>query len=211
MNSRFTYEFNKNVTFDDLLRNSFVLSISDVQCQFFYDNMSKLNLKNMPIRIQGLTKELFTDIDLCRLCGLSHCQMINLAKLLQLPYIVIFEDDSVFNNHNTIEELNDLIHHIPDGCSGIIFGRHSFYDGQKIQANDNISIDENYFIGKRGTIWGSNAYLLFREAYDMFLSNAQTWAIDHTFDLLDNFFITKENFFPQKRIDFTDSVTCASI
>lgn len=82
MNSRFTYEFNKNATFDDLLRNSFVLSISDVQCQFFYDNMSKLNLTNMPIRIQGLTKELFPGIDLCRLCGLSHCQMINLAKLL---------------------------------------------------------------------------------------------------------------------------------
>lgn len=211
MNSRFTYEFNKNATFDDLLRNSFVLSISNVQCQFFYDNMSKLSLKNMPIRMQGLTKELLPGIKLCQLCGMSHCQMINLAKLLWLPYIIIFEDDSLFNNHNTIEELNDLIHHIPDGCSGVAFGRHCFDDSKTIQAIDNISIDENYFLSKRKPIWGSNAYLLFRDTYDMFLSKAQTWAIDRTFELLDNFLVTKENFFSQKRIDFTDTITGVSI
>lgn len=211
MNSRFTYELNKNATFDDLLRNSFVLSISDVQCQFFYDNMSKLNLKNMPIRMQGFNKQEFGNIELNQLAMLSHVQTIHLAKALNLPFVVIFEDDSIFDLKNyTISQIDEVVRHIPCKCNILSFGWFKKED-KEIHVVNNLDFDKNIFDTERKHLWGCNAYIIFEHAYDLLLQHLDVWAIDISFDFIENMLITKENFFPQKRIDFTDSITYVSI
>lgn len=208
---QFIYEFNNSLTFDDMLKNSFVISISDIQYTFFKKNFLQIGLKNQPNRIKGFDRKLLPSMELCKLCAISHCQIVHFAKSIFLPFVVIFEDDSIFANNVNIADLDNTMQHIPNNCSGIAFGWHRFDDEKQISGKDSILYDDKYFLTCRRPLWGANAYILFNQGYDSFLEKNIPWAIDRTFDSMDNFLITTQNFFPQKRIDFENSITHTTI
>ena len=99
------YHKTKNIEFDELADNSFVLSIHPKRLEFFYSQWKDAGLPGLPKHIQGLQLgkcKYFNDNVKCPniaktqiSCMESHYMIVSMAKALNLPFVCIFEDDAV--------------------------------------------------------------------------------------------------------------------
>ncbi len=195
--NKFTLEFNNSLTFDDLLKNSFVICISDLQYGFFSENFARTGFKNQPMLIQGFNKGEFDNIEVNQLAMMSQVQIVHLAKALNLPFVVVFEDDSIFDLETcSPSELDAVVKHIPQTCNILSFGWYKRMEDEPVYAKNNVNFDKRIFEEKRSHLWGSNAYIMFDRAYDLFLQHLNVWAIDQSFDYIENVLTTRKNFFP---------------
>lgn len=105
-------------------------------------------------------------------CNCAHRQIIQLAKEMKYPYVTVFEDDA-YPRKDVAEQLTNAFKVIPKDAGIILYG----YNGIKgykpenvVQINDYwYRLDPNVSGGIR--TFGSHAYTIFENAYDMLLDN----------------------------------------
>ena len=97
-----------NLTIDDILKNSYVISIDTNRFCRFKEIFLKNGITNIPSLYKGFKLKLGTYYG-CTLkqpsilCCLTHLSIIKLAQINNLPFVCIFEDDA-FPIKNIISE-----------------------------------------------------------------------------------------------------------
>lgn len=90
-----------------LEKNAFVISMNDKRLEMFKKIFKHYNIPE-PILFNAATSR-----DGTKGCLLSHWAIYKLAETLQLPYVIVFEDDA-FPRKNIIEYFNNAIECVPD-------------------------------------------------------------------------------------------------
>ena len=157
--------FSTKIDINKLFENSFVISIDDEKLKKFYKIFSK-QFKNiqLPKHFNGSRDKRLTSV---QNCTRSHLNIIKKAKSLNLPYVMIFEDDAYpCNNINTL--FQKYLQFIPPNIKLLLLGwsNHSqlkqFY--RKPQSFDK-------HINKIETIIsGSHSYIIFKSGYDEYIN-----------------------------------------
>lgn len=99
-------------------------------------------------------------------CSIGHYMAIMIAKELKLPYIIIFEDDIIFED-NIVNDLYDAWSVLPENFDTFVFG----YDKKNmniIQPNP-IEYNKLLFNGKGFKFCGAHSYIVNECAYDKIL------------------------------------------
>jgi len=92
---------------------------------------------------------------------LSHISVVKLAKMRNLPYVFIFEDDA-YPCNNIMQNLSSTLNNIPDDAQCIMLGW-SRKPIKTIATNDK-------FDKVVGEIHGSHAYIIMANGYDNYLN-----------------------------------------
>ena len=158
----------KQIQFDELFNNSFVISIDSKRIDIF-NKVFQYNKLPLPKEFQGFTnsdiKAIFVNANNQKVlsnaykCSLSHAAIVKMAKCLKLPYILIFEDDA-YPCINIRDEITKYIEHVPSNAGVLLLGW-SYLKKQPIDIDDNFQIlNYNH---------GSHAYILFENLYNKYL------------------------------------------
>jgi len=182
----------KNISLQDFFKNSFYISVDMERMRAFRNIFSKMfffdeNIK-FPNMFWGYVN---SDLKPTYRCELSHASLIKLAKSMELPFVVIFEDDAYpcAFSENKIEE---LLNNTPDNAKMLILGYNKFKDSEKV--NDYVSILKSW-------CWGSHSYMIFKDGYDDYLreyNKNSNHVADDFFGILKNVYISNENLFIQR-------------
>ena len=90
-------------------------------------------------------------------CVLSHITILNMCRLLNNPYAIIYEDDA-YPRKDILDCWEIIKNLIPDDC-GILKLGNSSYRGEYV------SVNKCMYKMKSGTAFGSHAYIVRRELY----------------------------------------------
>lgn len=175
----------------DISKNCFCLTINENR----YDYMSKV-FKHydlpVPTKFQGLSKE----PNPVESCLLGHMCLIMMARALDFPYIVVFEDDA-YPRKDILSKLDHYLKVVPADCGILCLGQ----NGQRglVEKKEDLKI-----IKERP--YGSHAYICFRECYDEFLNSLEKQRIVDIALKGNNYYRykpywTNEVLFVQKNID----------
>lgn len=163
--------FSKRICIDEAFQNSFVISIDQQRLNNFY-KIFKTNFDtiSLPKVHKGSQNKNLTTI---QNCARSHIDIVKKAKCLNLPYVMIFEDDA-YPCIDVYNKMQKYLNFIPNNARLILLGwsNHSKRKEQKF----------DYFINPITTlISGAHAYIIFKSAYDAyinFFSNRPTATAD---------------------------------
>lgn len=170
---------------NDLLQNSFVISINNKRyndfCNIF--NQYKLNtplpklfngfeLKNGINKLAGFIKT-----NNVINCSLSHEALIKYGKMMNLPYMCIFEDDAL-PCYNIYDKLIAVINELPEDADMLKLGAIKFQKNNMKVLNCNLCINND--------TWGSHAYIIFKKYYDRYITNIETTPIADLLAMNDN-------------------------
>lgn len=105
------------IDLDSLLKNSFVISISQDKFRTFSTIFRKRGLPGVRL-FRG-----FDDADMTgkKKCGISHAAIVKMAQSLDLPYVCVFEDDA-YPRIDAAEMLADELRRVDDGTDVLILG-----------------------------------------------------------------------------------------
>jgi hypothetical protein len=155
------------ITLEDFFKNSFVLSIDRDRLNLFYELFKKYfkNIKhNLPRPYRGFKKKGNTGGNNIKL---SHESIVRMAKALDLPFVVILEDDA-YPRRDAELKLSEIINDIPDETSILILGW-TKKKGKIIQSPDIGKTNSNVRLFNHGSLWGTHSYVVFNKFYDKFL------------------------------------------
>lgn len=99
-------------------------------------------------------------------CLLSHVSIVRMAKALDLPFVVIFEDDA-YPCDNVYIKLEEVLKYIPTYVNILLLGWASEARPYGLQKFDQIYNKITRIIG------GSHAYVIFKSGYDEYLNKYQ--------------------------------------
>lgn len=124
-------------------------------------------------------------------CSATHISLVKMAKYLDLPYILIFEDDA-YPCYNIIPKLEYILANIPIDCKLLILGHTKIMNDYQYSAKTPLLLKPN-------KVYGSHAYLLFKDGYDDYLnaSRNKTSIADIVFSYIDNRYMTQHPLFAQ--------------
>lgn len=94
-------------------------------------------------------------------CGVSHLIPIYYAKMSEMPFVVVFEDDAVPMN-GILEKLKFYLNDVPDDCDVLKLG---FTRPLDYKEQPNV-ISEKFYIRKT---LGAQSYIVFQKYYDILL------------------------------------------
>ena len=181
-----------NLTAENILKNSFVVTIDSKRYDAFKNEFLSAGFPEelLPKKYIGyeITDEYVTnefkpifDLQFSKVRGYleqelrkfyrifnnaSHFGIVQHAKLNDLPFVTIFEDDAV-PVKNCIEKLNAYCSYIPNDTDVLRLGytipHKKLLKGEYIPPKQ----DENGFIQSR--FFGSHAYIVFKKFYQEFL------------------------------------------
>lgn len=192
----------KNINLKDFFNNSFVISIDDQrlkQCQ----NIFKYYNLQVPNNFDGFKSKKILNSNVKSIyigaynCGLSHAAIVRMAKALNLPFVVIFEDDA-YPCTDIYNKLTKYLANIPDTANVIALGV------SKIK-NKHYRTTEYYNVyNVKPVFYGSHAYILYRTVYEKYIqlydSNPKLKA-DTILSYLDSdIYVVKEDLFIQYNI-----------
>jgi len=143
------------VSFADFLNNSFYITIDGDRADLFDRIFRKHGFSPAPRRYDGFSNP---DIRKGRYkCMLSHIAVIRMAKCLNLPFVVIYEDDA-YPMNGILKKLEAVCADIPDDANVLVLGWSRIF-GEPVKISSEIErlTDTNF---------GSHAYVIFRNAYD---------------------------------------------
>ena len=146
-------------SFNDLLKNSFVISYDDVKIRMLkkiFDHHGML----FPRVFQAMHNK---DLDGPYNCSISHVQVIRAAKAFDLPFVVIFEDD-VYPCIDVMMKVKKYLSIIPKDANIVILGWSNTEKGQEFIHSIN---RVTHLIG------GSHSYIVFKSGYDEYLNAYQ--------------------------------------
>lgn len=193
----------RHLTIQQMLENSFVISINDDQLDFFYKVFEKSGLNPMPKFFEGIKTKQIKDYT-CEVpkkchsvinCMMSHLFLVRLAKYLDLPFICIFEDDA-YPCKDILVELERQLKNIPNKIKLLTLGNIRF----KAHKEKLYTSTGNYIKVKYNH--GSHAYIVFKEGYDDYINvvNTENAIADLVFEKMPQIYSTNENLFIQANI-----------
>lgn len=161
-----------DIFIDQLLSNSFVLSIDNARIELLKKIFDYHKLRS-PRVFNGYAnsdlKPLFSGNinDKQQLlanaynCSLGHTAIIKMAKCLDLPYVLVFEDDA-YPCKDICQQLEINLKNLPDDIECLILGWSWLARNEKKISNTltQLHCDEH----------GSHAYVIFKKGYDKYLS-----------------------------------------
>ncbi len=191
----------KTINIDDFISNSYVLSIDqkrqDLIKMIF--NYYDIPIKGVYTGFRNNFTQMFKNDKYANIysgalnCSLGHLAIIKMAKCLDLPFVVIFEDDA-YPCIDIKTKLIKYLSQIPDDADIVSLGV-SRIKGQQ----QNVSV---YFSKVDGEVNGSQSYIIFKKAYNRYIDyynshqNVASDVIMNTFSCC-NFYRTNENLFIQ--------------
>lgn len=154
------------ISIDQLLKQSFVISINENRYQTFCNRFNAYNLNTpLPKLFKGFTipngvhKEcgFFKTNNLCN-CFFSHIAIIKTAQCLAQPFVCIFEDDA-YPCIGCRDRLQAILNVLPDDIDLLKLG-HLGSLKDKHTINDDLEVVQTY---------GSHAYIVFKKYYDKYI------------------------------------------
>lgn len=109
------------------------------------------------------------DKNAIRSCRNNHIDMIRYAKQNDWPFILIFEDD-VVGRIDWFDHIVSVFKNIPDDAAMIHLGEHQFSNGDPFKFYKN----DYFHMHKSKNVWGTHAYLVFKNYYDMVIQYFNT-------------------------------------
>jgi hypothetical protein len=147
-----------NLDFSEFLSNSFYITIDPERAGLFDRIFESHGFKPIPRRFYG-----FTNMDIKKgryKCMLSHVSVVRMAKCLNLPYCVVYEDDA-YPTNGIIDKLREVCSSVPDDAKVIVLGwQRLFGTPEPVSNTFERMTDQNF---------GSHAYVIFRNAYGEYL------------------------------------------
>ena len=160
-----------NLSVESILKNSFVVSIDKSRYSVFCKRFNDAKLNPLPKLYDGfqIKNGIYKEIGLIKTknicnCFLSHIALVKMAKILNLPFITIFEDDALPTKHNAIDRIQQCLNEIPDDCDMIKLGYITIKNKQMLKYKS-ICIADTL---------GSHAYVIFNTMYDKYVELANT-------------------------------------
>ncbi len=96
-------------------------------------------------------------------CVLGHLAILRMAKELNLPYCIVYEDDA-YPRPDILWKWEQIQNYIPPDCGLLKLGNSS-YRGEFIKLNSAVGFM------KSGVAFGSHAYIIRNEMYDELIEN----------------------------------------
>lgn len=190
------------LTVKDLLENSFVISIDEINIAAFYRRFKDAGLLPLPKHFVGHTLKngdysyvKFSQRNGITNCTRSHHDIIVMAKALDLPFVCIFEDDAI-PAEGAVDTLESVLSDIPDYTRVLFLGSLSRSTGYDSPYRP--SVLEHCYVN------GSHAYVIFKRHYDeyllrMYRENAVADIVFNKSSDNDSLLASKENIFMQFR------------
>ena len=184
---------------ENVIENSFVISINSKRLKFFYDNW-KINLPGLPKHFEGLqlakNKQFNENVKCSNIikthisCMSTQLMIITMAKALQLPFVCIFEDDAI-GCINIKIKFEDLLSNIPKDADIILFGNSKTFDVT--------TIFDKYITSNKS--YGAHSYIVFQKNYDYFINKMSENTAIGLCEYGRKVFIAKDILFCQYSID----------
>ena len=160
------------IAINDLLENSFVITIDDQRYNEFVNNFKHAGFDLLPRRFDGfaIPNGMYKNVGLIKTknycnCSLSHIAIVKYAKMMNMPYVCIFEDDA-YPCKGIQEQFKRLISMIPYDADIVKLGFTRYVDKAKVfDSNGELSLLKNE------NSWGSHAYIVFSKYYDKYIEN----------------------------------------
>ena len=157
---------------EDMFKYSFCISTSNENYETFKQRMLSTGFSDemMPKMFNGNhPRTIAKNCIPIQLCTLSHFHIINMAKTLDLPWITIFEDDTLpMKNCREILEQFISESELPDNADIIIWGNLEFIHQYQWYCNNNVIYNDHYAL-LRHKIWGAQSNTIFKKNYDNWL------------------------------------------
>ena len=139
---------------EEILKNSYVITDGGVRLDQFNRSFASVGLAPSP----NVWAACMLPGEGAMGCSISHYSLVRYAKESKLPFVVVFEDDSVPAD-DAAEKLVESFENRSDGCLCLRLGWS--WDSDPGAGAD---------ASKHSRVYGSNAYVLFGEkAYDAYL------------------------------------------
>lgn len=138
--------------------NSYYITVNNKKASLTEKYFST-NFGFSPKRFDGV---LMTDR--VRGCSKSHQLVIQNAKKLDLPFVIIFEDDCAATRNCFFDILN-YIKHAPKVCNILVLGKRGS-TGIVKKIDDIKEYNNFYLLINPCKEWGSHAYIVFKRGYD---------------------------------------------
>lgn len=200
---------------DDVFKNSFVISLDENRLKSFYERLMDNDIQILPKKHAGVIfknsssdywKKKLTTLDYLtfKAFGIAsaHREIIEIARHLDLPYVMIFEDDAL-PIHHLKNYMQLLLNSIPENADMIFLGHCSCQD---INIDfDNSSWEFLKMSKNPGTFVGAQSYIIFKKAYDKYLEvfNNIEFISDRIPFFLENSYLANVNMFVQLSNDNT--------
>lgn len=150
-----------NITFEDLAKNSFVISLDNDRLAKFYSIFRSIGWPSdsLPEHVKGVL--LIGDVPKEFGCSMAHAKVLKLAKERDLPFCLIFEDDA-YPRIDFKEHIEKALADLPEDANGCMLGFIGTNNNDYL-SNNNITFP----IYRCGTsFYGSHAYIIFKDRYD---------------------------------------------
>lgn len=153
---------------DELLSNSFVISIDRDRAAHFYRRFHDAGLHDpYPKLFRGYRMRV-GDYRECRYhqgsmqlnCSRSHFDIVNIGRTLGLPFVCIFEDDAL-PCIGCRERLADALTDLPDDAHVVRLGWARFVKAPTMKIGDRGMYDD-------AVAWGSHAQIIFSGYYERY-------------------------------------------
>ena len=142
-----------------ILQNSFVITIDKQRLLTMHKLFRRNGLSPSPNVIFGCIDSRLSHV---QRCAQSHVNAVQHAKQIDLPFVVVFEDDA-YPCIDCAAKLQKCFVNMPDNAQLILLGWSSFPNGTQ----------STYRPFNRIQTWkisGAHAYVLMKQSYDVWLS-----------------------------------------
>jgi len=193
---------------DDVFKNSYVLSIDDRRYYMLCNRLLRQHIYATPRKMRGCSIKnsssvwgrMLNEINhkiLPKIISamVGHFTIVQAAKALNLPYVLVFEDDAVPVD-GMAQKLAERLAAAPEDANILYLGWVRYYPG---------NIDKKYTVnpywrklsGNPGNFSGAQAYIVFNKAYDKWIDafNTREFVTDRTQFFVDNSYISDINLF----------------
>ncbi len=194
---------------DDVFKNSYVLNMDDRRYYMLCNRLLRQHIYAAPRKMRGcsIRKSSSTNFwgrmldeankSLIKVISttIGHFVIVQAAKALDLPYVLIFEDDAVPID-GMAQKLAERLAAAPEDANILYLGWVRYYP---------VNIEGTYTANpywrrlskNPGSFSGSHAYIVFNKAYDKWIDafNTQEFVSDRTQFFVDNSYISDINLF----------------
>lgn len=153
--------YDNNQIFQMIKDNSYYITVNNKKANLTEKYFST-NFGFSPKRFDGVLMN-----DRVRGCSKSHQLVIQNAKKLDLPFVIIFEDDCAAVR-NCFFEISRYIRNIPKLCNILVLGKRG--NTAPIKKLEDIREHKDfYMLFGSYKEWGSHSYIIFKRGYDQAL------------------------------------------
>ena len=192
-----------NIKIDELLENSFVISINKTRYAAFLQAFSAAGFTIFPKLVNGfiVNSNGGTNYKLPKLTypilgnSFTHASIVKYGQTFNKDFVCIFEDDA-FPCIEVQEKLTYYLEDIPDDAGILKLGISILVNSNGYQIVNSKYIKNLY-------TFGCHAYVVFKKYYDMYFKLFEKNIVcDHdVFNASNDIYMTKENLFIQRNVE----------